>query len=433
MNNITPLGITNWRNQNIPFGIKDPDRLGHIYCIGKTGVGKSTLLLNMAISDIERGKGIAIIDPHGDVAETILSYIPEARINEVIYFNPADEAFSISFNPLKAVHSSHHHIVVSGLIATFKKIWADFWGPRLEHLLRFSLFTLLQYPDATLLDIQRLLTDPEFRKHVLSYVSGQHLLSFWYNEFDKYTPALRAEAIAPILNKLGLFQAHTQLRNIVGSKSKGFQMQQVLDNSKILICNLSKGTIGEDASQLLGSMLVTAIQLAALSRARYEMHKRTPFYLYVDEMQSFISLSFVDILAEARKYGLGLFLTHQYIDQLDERIRNAVFGNVGTTISFRVGAQDARYLAKEFNPQIAESDFINLPRYSMYLKLMIDGATSKPFSATTHSLPAAKESFKEKIIHMSRVRYCRDINKPVEDNRTSVLRINIDEQGRLFD
>ena len=323
MNNITPLGITDWRNQNIPFGIKDIDRLGHIYCIGKTGVGKSTLLLNMAISDINRGKGIAIIDPHGDVAETILSHIPEERIQDVIYFNPADDAFPIKFNLLKGIHPNHHHIVVSGLIGTFKKIWVDFWGPRMEHILRFSLFTLLQYPNATLLDIQPLLTDKEFRSHVLSYVTNKDLLSFWYNEFEKYSPALKAEATAPILNKLGIFLAHKQLKNIIGSKQNGFQMQNVLDSSKILVCNLSKGIIGEDASQLLGSMLVTSIQLAALSRAKYTQQERIPFYLYVDEMQTFISLSFVDILAEARKYGLGLFLTHQYIDQIDERIRKS--------------------------------------------------------------------------------------------------------------
>ncbi len=429
MNNITPLGITDWRNQNIPFGIKDVDRLGHIYCIGKTGVGKSTLLLNMAISDIEKGKGVAIIDPHSDVCEAILSAIPENRIKDVIYFNPADENFPIRFNPLKGIHPNHHHIVVSGLIGTFKKIWVDFWGPRMEHILRFSLFTLLQYPNATLLDIHPLLTDKEFRSHVLSYVTNKDLLSFWYNEFEKYSPALKAEATAPILNKLGLFLAHKQLKNIIGSKQNGFQMQSVLDSSKILVCNLSKGIIGEDASQLLGSMLVTSIQMAALSRAKYKQQERIPFYLYVDEMQTFISLSFVDILAEARKYRLGLFLTHQYIDQIDERIRNAVFGNVGTMISFRVGAQDAKYLVREFSPQISESDFINLPKYSIYLKLMIDGATSKPFSAITHSLSIIKHSYKEEIIEMSRKRYCQDLTKPIKDERLSVFK----KQDSLFE
>lgn len=429
MKHLTPLGITDWRNQNIPFGINDIDRLGHIYCIGKTGVGKSTLLLNMAISDINRGKGIAIIDPHGDVAETILSYIPEERIKDVIYFNPTDESFSIKFNPLKGIHPNHYHIVVSGLIGTFKKIWVDFWGPRMEHILRFSLFTLLQCPNATLLDIQPLLTNKEFRSHVLAYVSNKDLLSFWYNEFEKYSPALKAEATAPILNKLGLFLAHKQLKNIIGSKQNGFQMQQVLDGSKILVCNLSKGIIGEDASQLLGSMLVTSIQLAALSRAKYTQQERIPFYLYVDEMQTFISLSFVDILAEARKYGLGLFLTHQYIDQIDERIRNAVFGNVGTMISFRVGAQDAKYLVREFSPQISESDFINLPKYSIYLKLMIDGATSKPFSAITHPLSIIKHSYKEEIIEMSRLRYCQNLTQPIKDERLSVFK----KQDSLFE
>lgn len=405
VHNFTSIGITNWRNKNQPFFIKDSDRLGHIYAIGKTGVGKSTLLLNMAISDIQKGKGLCVIDPHGDIAEAILNYVPESRINDVVYFNSKEINYPIAFNPLNGVHPIYHHLVASGLISTFKKIWTESWGARLEYILRFSLLTLLEYPDATLLDIQPLLTDAYFRNRVLSYVTNQHTLLFWRNEFDKYSPALRNEAISPILNKTGVFLTSIPLRNIVGQTTSSFRMQEIIDNSKILIVNLSKGEIGEDASSILGSVLVTAIQLAALFRASQNEQTRSPFYLYVDEMHSFISLSFADILAEARKYKLSLFLTHQYLDQVHEKIRSAIFGNVGTIISFRIGAADAESLAKEFHPVFNEEDFINLPRYSMYLKMMIDGATSKPFSAITLPVEAVVKSNKNKIIDLSKKVY----------------------------
>ena len=403
MSEITPVGITNWRDNQQTFGIKDKDRLGHMYVIGKTGVGKSTLLMNMAISDIERGNGLCIIDPHGDIAEKILEYIPEDRISDVIYFNATDSDYPIAFNPLSDIQA--YHLVASGLISTFKKIWADNWGPRLEYILRYSLLTLLEYPDSSLLDIQPLLTDPYFRNKVLNYVSSQQTISFWKNEFDKYNPALKSEAITPVLNKIGIFHTNTSLRNIVGQKNSTFKIQDVLDKSKILIVNLAKGEVGEEASSIMGSMLVTAIQMVALHRSTQKEEDRIPFYLYVDEMHSFISLSFADILAEARKYKLSLFLTHQYIDQIHEKIRSAIFGNVGTLISFRVGAEDAKHLAKEFNPPFTESDFVNLPKYSMYIKLMIDGATSKPFSAFSLTPDNAVHSFKKEVIEQSRKMY----------------------------
>lgn len=380
---ITPIGITNFRNTNQKFGIKDKDRLQHIYVIGKSGTGKSTLLENMAISDIERGNGLCIIDPHGDIAEDILKYVPEVRKQDLIYFNATDTVKPIAFNPLKGIHPKYHHLVASGLVSTFKKIWIDSWGPRMEYILRFTLLTLLCVPDATLQDIQPLLTDKEYRARALSYVGDEHIFAFWHNEFEKYSPTLRNEAIAPVLNKTGLFITSDPLRRIVGQKTNSFRLQQVLDTGKILIVNLSKGQIGEDASSLLGAMLINSIQLAALHRASVPEHSRKPFYLYIDECHSFVTLSFANILAEARKYGLSLFLAHQYIEQLDERVRAAIFGNVGTMIAFRVGATDAEYLAKEFYPVFAENDFIHLPRYAIYLKLMIDGAASHPFSAHT--------------------------------------------------
>ncbi len=383
-NSLTPIGITNFRNTNQKFGIKDKDRLAHIFCIGKTGVGKSTLLKNMALSDIHKGKGLAVIDPHGDVADALLKNIPTHRKKDLIFFNPADLEHPIAFNPLHAVHPNYHHLVASGLVAVFKKIWGDTsWGPRMEYILRFVLLTLLEYPDATLLDIQPLLTDTLHRDKILAYVKNEYTIAFWQNEFLKYSPALRAEAIAPILNKTGLFLTCLPLRNIVGQKTRGFRMQQVLDGSKILICNLSKGKIGEDACTLLGSMLVTSMQLSALFRATQPEHERIPFFLYIDECQSFATHSFADMLAEARKYGLGVFMANQFLDQLNEKIRAAIFGNCGTIISFRVGAHDAELLAKEFYPVFEAIDLVHLPRYSMYLKLMIDGASSFPFSAQT--------------------------------------------------
>jgi len=382
---ITPIGVTNYRTTRKQFGIKDNDRLRHIYVVGKSGTGKSTLLCNMATSDIERGNGLCVIDPHGDISENLLQRIPENRKKDLIYFNPADLNQPIAFNPLHAIHPNYHHLVASGLISTFRKIWSDNWGPRLEYILRFSLLTLLWYPHATLLDIQPLLTDIRFRNDILVYVRDEHIHAFWKNEFEKYSPSFRNEAISPILNKTGLFTSSLPLRNTVGQKTSSFRMQRVLDEGKILIVNLSKGKIGEDACALLGSMLVNSIQLAAMHRATIEEHHRKPFYLYIDEMHSFVTLAIADILSEARKYKLSLFLTHQYISQLQLPIQKAIFGNVGTIISFRVGAEDAQYLAREFYPIFNEEDLVSLPRYAMYLKLMIDGTASEAFSAISLS------------------------------------------------
>lgn len=404
-NNLTPIGITNYRNTNKKFGILDKDRFGHIYVVGKTGVGKSTLLKSMALSDIKRGNGLCIIDPHGDIATDILDYIPEDRIEDVVYFNPKDLANPIPFNPLKGIHPNYHHLVASGIISAFKKVWSDSWGPRMEYILRFSLLTLLHYPDATLLDIQPLLTDTGFRTQVLAYVLEEHIQRFWSAEFEKYNRTFQTEAISPILNKIGVFAASLPLRNTIGQKCRGFRLQEVMDGKKILIANLSKGELGEDTSTLLGCILITSIQLAALHRARQDISQRVPFYLYIDEMHSFVTLSFADILAEARKYGLSLFLAHQYIDQLDERIRTAIFGNVGTLIAFRVGATDAQYLEQEFEPVFDKEDLINLPKYGMYIKLMIDGATSRPFSALTIANNTLPESSRNSVLEASKRKY----------------------------
>ena len=404
-NAVTRFAVTNYRDIRKIFGIRQKNRRGHMYVIGKTGTGKSTLLSNMVISDIRDGRGVALIDPHGDLAERVLDCVPKERINDVIYFNPGDLEYPIAFNPLEQCSPYAHHLVTSGLISIFKKIWPEFWGPRLEHILRHSIFTLLEYPGATLLHLPRLLTDKDFRSVVIRLVTDEQVRSFWFNEFEKYSAWMRSEAVSPILNKVGQFITSRPLRNIVGQKDNTFNLRDVMDSGKILIVNLAKGHIGEDNCALLGAMLVTKIQLAALGRADVPEEKRKSFYLYVDEVHNFFTLSFAGVLSEARKYGLALVLAHQYLDQLDEKMRAAILGNVGTLISFRVGAEDAKYLAREFYPVFTEADLVNLPNHHIYLKLMIDGVASRPFSAVTLPSFEGERSFKREIIEQSRKRY----------------------------
>ena len=429
MSEITYIAVTNYQNKHIRFGIKKDDRAGHIYCVGKTGVGKSTLLLNMAISDIQHGFGIGIIDPHGDIAESVLNYVPKERIKDVIYFNACNSEFPISFNPFSTVNENEHHIVASNLIATFKKIWAESWGPRLEHIFRNTILSLLQFPNATVLDIQPLLTDSEFRSEVLHQIKDTALLNFWYKEFIPMSPQMKSEAVSPIINKIGLFQTHPLIRNIVSQPKSSFSITEVMDEKKIFIANLSKGSLGEDGTQLLGSMLVTQFQTAALGRAKQSALARPPFYLYIDEMHSFVTLSFADILAESRKYGLCLFLTHQYIDQLDERILAAILGNVGTLICFRIGASDAVILEKE--PVFYSEDLVNLPQYHIYLKLLIDGTTSRPFSATTLPLQKPNQSCKQEIILLSRNIYSGE--KKIVEEEVKPKKDIIKTQATLFE
>ena len=406
---VTPFAVTNYRGNKRLFGIKEKDRKGHMYIIGKTGTGKSTLLARMVLSDLNQGKGLALIDPHGDLAEQILSLIPKNRKEDLIYFNTGDMEYPVGFNPLEKADPDHHHLIASGFVSVFKKIWgpAGFWGPRLEHILRHAVLSLLEIPESTPLDIPRLLTDKDFRQRVLLKVTHQQVREFWFFEFEKYSAWLRSEAIAPILNKLGQLLTTIPLRNIVGQGENSFNLREVLDGGKILVVNLAKGKIGEDSCYLLGAMMVTRIQLAALSRADLPERQRKGFYLYVDEVHNFLTQSFADILSEARKYGLHLVLAHQYLEQLEENLRAAVFGNVGTLISFRVGAGDAQYLAREFYPDFTESDLVNLPNYHIYLKLMIDGQSSKPFSAETLSLSKTKTSYFNELMEYSRRGYGR--------------------------
>lgn len=406
-NPITPFAITDYRDIKKRFGIKEKNRRGHMYIIGKTGTGKTTLIENMIISDIRAGNGLAVIDPHGDLAEHLLNFIPKRRINETIYFNPSDLDYPIAFNPLEKVDRDYHHLVASGLISVFKKIWYDFWGPRMEHILRQAILALLEYPGSTLLDLPLILVDKEFRKKVLEKVTNPQVRDFWLTEFERYSAYFRSEAISPIQNKIGQFIVSPLIRNIVGQPKSSFNFRKVMDEGYIFIANLSKGKIGEDNCALLGAMIVTKIELSALSRGDIPERKRKSFYLYVDEIHNFLILSFADILSEARKYGLYLILTHQYIEQLDEEIRSAIFGNVGTLITFRVGARDAQFLKNEFSPVFNETDLVNLPNYHIYLRLMINGVTSHPFSAITLPPPEVKTSHKTKVIEASRMKFGR--------------------------
>jgi len=430
---VTYIGVTNYQSVRIKFGIKQKDRSGHIYCIGKTGAGKSTLLLNMAISDIQNGCGVGIVDPHGDIAESILEYIPEQRIKDVVYFNGCDSDYPIAFNPLFNVQENNRHLVASSLVSALKKSWADSWGPRLEHILRNSLLTLLHYPDSSLLDIQPLLTNNEFRNQVLEYVSDSKLLNFWYKEFYPMPPQLKAEAISPIVNKVGLFQTHPLIRNIVSQQVSSFSIADIMNDKKIFIANLSKGALGEDGTQLIGTLLVTQFQTASLSRVHLPTNERNLFHLYIDEMHSFLTLSFADILSESRKYGLTLFLTHQYIDQLHEKIRKAILGNVGTLIAFRIGASDAAILEQEFLPVFTSEDLVRLPRHAIYIKLLIDGTTSQPFSAITLAPYAATCSLKESIIEHSRKQYGKERIKVEKSTVTAFHKQAENKNPSLFD
>ncbi len=407
---VTYFGKTNFRNQTREFGIKRDDRRRHMYVIGKTGMGKSEMLKNMAIQDINNGNGLAVVDPHGELVEDLLNAIPAQRINDVVYFNPADVDYPLAFNILESIDEPHQkNLVASGLIGIFKKLWADSWGPRLEYLLRNAILALLDYPGATLLGVTRILVDKDYRKKVVMKIKDPVVKSFWTQEYPKYNQQFQVEAISPIQNKVGQFLSLSLIRNIVGQVKSTIDLREIMDNKKILLLNLSKGRIGEDASALLGAMMITKIQMAAMARVDIPENQRKDFYLYVDEFQNFVTNSFADILSEARKYRLNLIIAHQYIAQLvtsdSTRVRDAVFGNVGTLVTFRVGADDAEFLAKEFTPTFDETDLVNLAKYDVYLKLMIDGIASTPFSATTLP-PLPKDQMNEdKIIKVTRERY----------------------------
>ena len=408
---ITVLAETNFRNQRTKFGIKTKDRRQHVYIIGKTGVGKSFLLQNMAIQDIQNGQGLAIVDPHGEFAEKMLDYIPSNRVNDVVYFNPADIDYPLTFNIMEKVDSEYRYLVASGLMGVFKKIWPDVWSARMEYILRNSVLAMLEYPGATLLGINRLLADKDYRCKVVEKITDPGVRAFWLNEFAKYPDKFREEAVAPIQNKVGQFISTPLIRNIIGQVKSSIDMREIMDQKKILIVNLSKGKIGEDASQLLGALVITKLQLAAMGRVDTPEHERKDFYLYVDEFQNFATNAFANILSEARKYKLCLTVAHQYMKQLPEEVRATIFGNVGSIVSFRVGGEDAAILEKEFKPRINAEDLMNLDMRDIYLKMTIDGQTAFPFSAKTIDLPKANDATYSEVISSSRQNW----GKPKEE------------------
>lgn len=384
-NRVTYFAKTNFRNEEKPFGIKRADRRAHMYVIGKTGTGKSTLLETLIRQDVANGEGLTLLDPHGDLVEKVLASIPEKRKADVIYFNAPDGSNPLGFNPLESVPPDKRALAAAGLLDAFKKIWADSWGPRLEHILRNALLALMDQPEATLAHVLALLNDSAFRRVAVTRIQNESVREFWRKEYEYYPWRLRAEAIAPIQNKVGAFLANPTVNKIVTQPKSAFDLRRVMDEGKLLVVNLAKGKIGQDASTLLGALLVAKIGLVGLSRADIPEPDRRDFYLYMDEFQNFATLSLANMLSELRKYRVNMVLSHQYLSQLDLQVRDAILGNVGTVVSFRLGLTDAEILSGEFYPYFSAKDLINLPNYHVYLKLMIDGVVSQPFSAETLS------------------------------------------------
>ncbi len=405
-NEVIPFASTNFRNASRKFGIKTDDRRRHVYVVGKTGMGKTTLIENMVMADIYAGHGVGLVDPHGDFAEHVIECIPSHRINDVVYFNPSDVEYPVGFNILEAVEESHKHLVASGLMGVFKKIWPDVWSARMEHIMNNCIMSLLDYPGSTLLGINRLLTNKGFRARVVAAIKDPVVKAFWVDEYNVWEDKFRKEAIAAIQNKVGQFLSASIIRNMLAQVKSTIDIRGIMDNRQILIMNLAKGRIGEDNSKLIGGMLITKIQLAAMERVDIPEKMRQDFYLYVDEFQNFATESFANILSEARKYRLNLIVAHQYIEQLDEEtVRPAIFGNVGTMIIYRVGAKDAEFMENEFMPTFTIQDLVNLTKFQIYLKLMIDGVSSNPFSANTLPPFALITGNAEKVVKVSRERY----------------------------
>ena len=383
LNDVLRLARVNFRHDRRMFGIKPEDRFSHVYIIGKTGTGKSTLLETMVLQDLMLGNGFALIDPHGDLVERVVGRIPASRQSDVIYLNAPDPAQPYGYNPLRHVRQDRIALAASGFLEAFKKLWPEAWGVRMEHILRNVLMALLEQPNATMHDILRVLSEQRFRKDVARSLRNQTVKTFLEKEFERFSFGYRADGAAPIQNKVGAFLADPLLNRILTSAPQDLHIRQIMDDGKVLLVNLAKGRMGEDSSSLLGALLVTTIGLAAYSRADSPASSRRDFFVYIDEFQTFTTLSVANMLAELRKYRVGFTIAHQYLHQLEPEIRHAVLGNVGTLISFRVGAEDAPYLTRELRGRFTELDFLQLSNHDIYLTLMIDGAPSNPFSATT--------------------------------------------------
>ena len=434
--NISAFGLTDFRGIKHQFGMYRRDRSRHVYIIGQTGSGKSGLLTLFALSDIYHNQGYCIIDPHGDLATDNLAFIPESRIKDVVYFNPADTQYPMAFNPLEIDDPARKPNISSEVIGVLKRMFGDSWGPRLEHILRYTLLALLDRPQATLLDISRMLTDKDFRKETLDYCKDVTVLQFWKQEFGSWSEKQVTESVAPVLNKVGAFTANPIIRNIIGQPKSSFNVRKIMDEGKILVVNLSKGLIGEDNAGILGAFLVTKVQLAAMSRSDIaRVEDRRPFYLYVDEFQNFATDSFAVILSEARKYGLNLTVANQYVSQMTDSVRDAVFGNVGTTICFRVSADDAPILAKQFEPVFESQDLLNLNNRHFVASMIIKGEKTPAFSATTLSIPKPPNDLTPQIIRNSRLAYARtrdEVEREIRENIEAAdkWKKNLSDSGR---
>lgn len=404
---INAFGRVTYKNQSVVYGLQRADRRRHMYVIGKTGTGKSTLLANMAINDLKNNEGLCVIDPHGDLVETMLNYIPSHRINDVVYFDPGDPERTVRINLFEGENIVHRELIASGIVSIFHKLYAYSWGPRLEYILRNSLLTLLKSDTSRLSDILDMLTDAKFRDRIVSKLDDPILKNFWVNEFDQMQPRQRTEAIAPILNKVGQFVSSPMVRDVVNTNKSSFSIEEIMDEGKILLVNLSQGRLGEDNSTLLGAMLITKIQLAAMARVNKSEDERRDFYLYVDEFQNFATSSFNKILSEARKYRLNLVLANQYIAQIEEEVQKAIFGNCGSIVSFVMGADDAAAFSKEYGDMYSTEDLVSLGRYQIINKIAIDNIISRPFPAYTLNLAKSSNQNKEKVLRVSRERYAR--------------------------
>jgi hypothetical protein len=408
---VTYFGETDFRNRRTKFGIKNIDRSRHVYIIGKTGMGKSTVLENMAAQDILNGEGMCFMDPHGSAIDVLIDYIPPERVDDVIYFAPFDTDYPMSFNVLEHVAPDKRHLVVAGLMASFKKIWADSFSARMEYILSNTLLALLEYPGATLLGVNRMLAEKDYRNDVVKHITDASVKAFWIDEYGKWEPRYAKEAGAAIQNKIGQFTSNPLIRNIIGQEKSSIDFRDAMDNQKIVLVNLSKGLIGESNGNLLGGMLITKLYLSAMSRADVgagNLDALPNFFFFVDEFQNFANESFADILSEARKYKLNLTVAHQYVEQMEEGVASAIFGNVGTMITFRIGATDAEVFEKQFAPTFTAEDIVNLGKFQIYLSLMIDGIGSRPFSARTLP-PIDKQpvSMRPHVIERSRINYAQ--------------------------
>lgn len=390
-----------------PFGIEKSARRQHLYTVGKTGTGKSTLLRNLLVQDVHEGEGAALLDPHGDLAREVLDCIPSWRAEDVLYFNPGDQENPVGFNLLQNVPKEKRHLVASGIVGAFKSIWRDSWGPRLEYVLYAALAALLDTGDSTLLGVQRMLVDASYRQSVIRQVQDPLVRSYWIDEFENYDPRFRREVIAPIQNKIGQLLMAAPMRNVLGQVKRKFDPRFMMQNGRLFIANLSKGTLGADKSNLLGALLVTAFQQAAMSRADTPEEERDDFHLFVDEFSNFSTDGFAGMLSEVRKYGLCLVLSHQFTSQLSDDIRGAVFGNVGSTVAFRVGSADAKLLDEEFDEQFGAQRFTGLADFEVCAKLHRAGGIAAPFVGRT--IPALGRPYgrADRIIRRSRERYGR--------------------------